>query len=83
MYSNPPPAEHTLELARKLLKDNPDADTLHCPSPHWPMATNIETLEKEFDVKVVTAGQAIVWEALRLAGIKDAVTGYGRLLRDL
>src|SRR5438067_497365 len=29
MYSNPPPAEHTLDLARALLKDNPQADTLH------------------------------------------------------
>ena len=83
MYSAPMAAEETLEMARALLKDNPDADTLHSPSPHWPMAANIETLEQEFRVNVVTAGQAIVWEALRRCGIKDSIPGYGRLLREL
>jgi maleate isomerase len=83
VYKTPPPAQHTLDLARALLSDNPAADTLHCPSPHWPMAANIEALEDEFHVNVVTAGQAIVWEALRLAGIKDSIPGYGRLLREL
>ena len=83
MYATPPPAEHTLELARAILRDNPEADTLHCPSPHWPMAANIQALEDEFNVNVVTAGQAIVWEALRKSGINDRISGYGRLLREL
>ena len=83
MYSTPLSAQDTLEMARALLRDHPDADTLHCSSPHWPMAANIEALEQEFRVSVVTAGQAIVWEALRGCGIKDAVSGYGRLLREL
>jgi len=83
MYATPPPAEHTLELARAILRDNPEADTLHCPSPHWPMAANIQPLEDEFNVNVVTAGQAIVWEALRKSGINDRIFGHGRLLREL
>jgi maleate isomerase len=82
MYATPPPAAHTLELARAILRDNPQADTLHCPSPHWPMAVNIQALEDEFHVNVVTAGQAIIWESLRLCGIQDRVSGYGRLLRE-
>jgi len=40
-------------------------------------------LEDEFHVNVVTAGQAIIWEALRRCGIADSISGYGRLLRDL
>ena len=83
MYGAPAPVEETLEMARALLRDNPEADTLHCSSPHWPMAANIEPLEQEFGVSVVTAGQAIVWEALRTCGIRDAIGGYGRLLREL
>jgi len=83
MYATPPPAEHTLEFARAILRDNPDADTLHCPSPHWPMAANIQALEDEFHVNVITAGQAIIWESLRRCGIGDSIPGYGRLLRDL
>ncbi|HLH23607.1 MAG TPA: hypothetical protein VK066_13890 [Chloroflexota bacterium] len=82
MYGKPLAAEDTLELGRAILRDNPDADTLHCSSPHWPMAANIEALEQEFGVNVVTAGQAIVWEALRACGIQDRISGYGRLLRE-
>lgn len=77
-------AEETLGVARDLLRAHPDADTLHCPSPHWPMVANIDALEQEFPtVNVVTAGQAIAWKALRLAGISDSIRGYGRLLREL
>ena len=83
MYGRPLPAAETLELGRAILRDNPEADTLHCSSPHWPMAANIDTLEQEFHVNVVTAGQAIIWEALRTCGIDDQIRGYGRLLREL
>lgn len=37
-------------------------------------------LEAELGVPVVTATQATLWAALRLTGITDSVTGYGRLL---
>jgi maleate isomerase len=82
LYSNLPSAEETLALARALLRDHPDADTLHCSSPHWPMVANIAPLEEEFGVAVITAGQAIIWEALRLCGIEDRIPGYGRLLQE-
>jgi len=29
---------------------------------------------------VITSTQATLWHALRLAGIDDRITGYGRLL---
>ena len=45
--------------------------------------TNIEALEQEFQVNVVTAGQAITWAALRDCGISDSIAGFGRLLREL
>lgn len=83
MYREPLTAEQTLQTARDLLKSAPGVDTLHCPSPHWPMAANAQTLEDEFGITVVTSGMAITWHALRLAGIKDSIKGYGRLLRDL
>ncbi len=83
MYREPLTAEKSLEEAHQLLRANPGVDTLHCPSPHWPMAANIQALEDEFHINVVTSGQAITWHALRLAGIKDSIAGYGRLLRDL
>ena len=42
----------------------------------------IPEFEKEFGINVVTALQAIVWEGMRLSGVHDKVTGYGRLFRE-
>jgi len=60
----------------------PDADTIMFPSPHWPVVDAIEPLEREFGVSVMSALQAIVWQALRLTGIDDRIDGFGRLLRE-
>ena len=67
---------------RKLMREHPDADTILLPSPHWPTAFAIDPLEKEFGVNVMTAHQAIVWDALRRCGVNDRITGFGRLFRE-
>jgi maleate cis-trans isomerase len=47
-----------------------------------PTAGIIERLERDLGKPVVTSQQASLWRALRLAGITDAVPGFGRLLRE-
>jgi maleate isomerase len=42
----------------------------------------IEELERELGRPVVTSNQAMVWSALRSCKINDAMSGYGRLLRE-
>lgn len=69
-------------LAEALCRDCPDADTLYIPAPHWAVIDLVETLESEHGVTVVTAIQAIVWQALRRCGIDDRIEGCGRLLRE-
>ena len=76
------PQNAALELGRKLMREHPDADTILLPSPHWATAGAIDPLEREFGVNVLTAQQAIVWDALRRCGIEDRIQGYGRLLRE-
>jgi len=71
-----------LELGRQAMRAHPDADTIMFPSPHWPVVDAIEPLEREFGVSVMSALQAIVWQALRLTGIDDRMDGFGRLLRE-
>jgi maleate isomerase len=71
-----------LELGRQAMRAYPDADTIMFPSPHWPVVDAIESLEREFGVSVMSALQAIVWEALRLTGINERIDGFGRLLRE-
>jgi maleate isomerase len=62
--------------------EHPDADTILLPSPHWPTAFAIDPLEQEFGVNVMTAHQAIVWDALRRCGVNDKIEGFGRLFRE-
>jgi maleate isomerase len=76
------PQHAALELGRKLMQAHPDADTILLPSPHWPTAGAIEPLEREFGVNVMSAQQAIVWDALRRCGVNDKIAGFGRLLRE-
>ena len=77
------PQHAAIDLGRKLMREHPDADTILLPSPHWPTAGAIDPLEREFGVNVMTAHQAIVWDALRRCGINDRIEGFGRLLREL
>jgi maleate isomerase len=76
------PVHAALEMARALMREHPAADSILFPSPHWPVIDAIESLEQEFGVNVVTALQAIVWDALRRVGVNDRIEGYGRLLRE-
>jgi maleate isomerase len=80
MSTVPPSA--TMSVAREVVRAFPDADTIYAPAPHLPFVVNIEELEQETRKSVVAAGQAIMWEGLRLSGVKDAVPGFGKLLSE-
>ncbi len=71
-----------LELARQLMADHPEADCIHFASAHWPTAFAIEPVEQELGIPVMTSQQAIVWKALRSAGVTEPIEGFGRLLRE-
>jgi maleate isomerase len=76
------PRDAAIELGRRLMRAHPRADSILLPSPHWPTAEAIDTLEREFGVNVMTAHQAIVWDALRRCGVNDRIEGFGRLFRE-
>jgi maleate cis-trans isomerase len=65
-----------------VAKEHPEADTLFFPAAHWPAASNVETLEQELGINVISSAQAIVWEALRRCKITDPIQGFGKLLRE-
>jgi maleate cis-trans isomerase len=71
-----------LTLSRQVKQENPDADTIHLGSAHWATAHAIDQIEQELGVSVMTSQQAIVWKALRTAGITEPIEGFGRLLRE-
>ena len=69
-------------LANQIFKQSKNLDTLYFPAPHWGIIEIIEELENEHGVDVVSSVQAIIWNALRKTGVKEPITGYGRLLRE-
>ncbi len=75
-------SEMSAQTARELVKEHPEADTIYFGGPHRPIADQIDILERECGVNVVTSLQAAIWEALRRAGVSDSINGFGRLLRE-
>lgn len=61
---------------------NAAADALIISCLNTRSHTVIAALEQAIGKPVITSTQATLWHALRLAGIKDIVPGYGRLLQE-
>lgn len=74
--------EDTLQLAREMIQEFPDADSYLVPGPQIPFLPNVEILEQETGKNVVCSVQAHMWEALRRIEINDSIPGFGRLLRE-
>ena len=69
----------TRALARRV--DTPDADAVFISGTGLPTVSVIASLERELGKPVITAVQACMWRALRLAGYRQPVDGHGRLLQ--
>lgn len=72
------PGEEVRAFARSV--DVPEADALCIVATDLPTVNEIAALERELGKPVVTTNQAILWKALRLAGLEDPVEGFGILL---
>ena len=76
------PLSLSYDLSLKALKAAPNAQCIYIPCSAWPVSANIAPLEKETGIPVVASTQSNVWGALRLAGIKTPLEGYGRLFSE-
>lgn len=68
------------EYAAKL--DAPDIDAIFISCGALRSLQIVGELENKLGKPVVCSNQAMLWDCLRLAGINDQFTGYGRLLSD-
>jgi maleate cis-trans isomerase len=71
------------KIAKQLYEEAPEADGVFVPCPRWPTITDVDLLEREIGKPVVTSCQAYIWHALKLAKVKQPVTGFGRLMASL
>jgi maleate isomerase len=70
--------ERAYRLARQA--DVPDADAVLLSGTGLPTVGVLELLERDLGKPVISSNQASLWRALRLAGVREPVAGFGRLL---
>jgi maleate isomerase len=59
--------------------DDPSSEAIFISCTGLRTAPIIAVIEKELGKPVVTSNQALAWDALRMAGVSDALPGRGRL----
>ncbi|HEV2955632.1 MAG TPA: hypothetical protein VGX95_05910 [Xanthobacteraceae bacterium] len=74
--------EETPERAYRLGRaiDRDDVEAVFLSGSGMPTIPILETLERDLGKPAISAASAMMWRALRLAGVRAPVTGYGRLL---
>jgi maleate isomerase len=71
-------AERAYRLARSV--DVEEAEAVFLSGTGMPTVAVLETLERDLAKPVLSSASAMMWHALRQAGVREPVTGYGRLL---
>ncbi|MFO0996257.1 MAG: maleate cis-trans isomerase [Alphaproteobacteria bacterium] len=74
------PLDTFAKAARKT--NGPDIDAILMPDTAVAAFALIEPLEEKLKKPFLTANQVTVWDALRLAGWREPVPGYGRLFHS-
>lgn len=74
--------EETAERAYRLARsaDTPEAQAVFISGTGLPTLSVLAMLEADLGKPVISSATAMMWQALRLAGIGESVHGYGRLL---
>ncbi len=79
---NRPGPETAYRLGRDADRAAPNADAVCILATDFRTIEAIEPLERDLGKPVVTNNQAVFWACLRRAGLRSALPGLGRLLRD-
>ena len=69
--------ERAYELARRV--DVPQAQAVFLSGVGMPTVEVLERLERDLGKPALSSCSAMVWNALRVAGVRDEVRGFGRL----
>ncbi len=70
-------------FAKSSYSECKNVDGIYISSARWPTIYNLERLEQETGLPVVTSTAAYIWAAFTRLKIKEHITGFGRLLETL
>src|SRR5436305_8224648 len=73
-------AERAHGLARRI--DVPQAQAVFLSGVGMPTLATLESMERDHGKHVVSAAAAMMWNALRVAGVTEPIAGFGRLLAN-
>lgn len=73
--------ERASQLARSV--DHPQAQAVFLSGVGMPTVEVLEVLERELRKPVFSSAAAMMWNALRVAGVRRAISGYGSLLANV
>jgi len=71
-------AERAYRLARMV--DREDAEAVFLSGTGMPTLPVLEMLEQDLRKSVISSASAMMWHALCLAGVRQPISGFGRLL---
>ena len=71
-------SERAYAIARQV--DRPEAEAIFLSGVGMPTLDALQVLEQDTGKPVISAASAMMWHALRSAGVQHTFAGYGRLL---
>ena len=69
--------------AKRAIKEAPKAEAAFIPCANFPVVDVIEDIETDFGLPVVTNITSQLYAAFKAIGMREKITGYGKLLRML
>jgi maleate isomerase len=70
-------SERAYAIARQV--DHPEADAIFLSGVGMPTLDALQPLEEDTGKPVISAASAMMWHALRTAGVRREIKGYGKL----
>jgi maleate cis-trans isomerase len=74
-----PTPDTVYRTARSAYRRAKRADAIWMPGAPMPSVAVIDAIERDVGASVVTSFQALIWAGLQKAGVRERITGFGRL----
>jgi maleate cis-trans isomerase len=77
-----PPAD-IKTFVKNVVRRAPACDAIYLPCPQWQAAQTVAALERDLGIPAICYSHASFFSAFTALGIKEPITGHGRLLASL